>query len=121
MNLVSNVSEFKYDSLIANVSFPIQTAAIALASGNGLLVRGSVLGKTADNSIILVGGETTATAEFILAEDVDTGDTAGSTVNAIVYVSGAFNRNALVFDGTATANDCEEDLKKFGIYLKAVL
>ena len=121
MNLVSNAGQFNYDGLIADTSFPVQTAAVAVASGQGVLVRGSVLGKTAAGDIVLVGGTTPATAEYILADDLDTTLITGNKVNAITYVSGAFNRAALTIDGEGTIDSHETDLKKSGLYLKAVL
>lgn len=121
MKMTSTVGQFEFDNLIADASFPINVSVVQVESGQGLLVRGSVLGKTAEQKIIFVGGETTATAEFILATDVDTGNTPGTKVSAEVYVSGPFNRTALIFDGDTTSNVHELDLKKVGIYLKAVL
>lgn len=121
MNLVSNAGQFNYDGLIADTSFPVQTAGVPVASGQGVLVRGSVLGKTDAGDIILVGGATSATAEYILADDLDTTQTTGNKINAITYVSGAFNRAALIIDGEGTIDNHEADLKKFGLYLKAVL
>lgn len=125
MNLVQTTGSFEFDTLIADTSLPIQTAISELASGQGVLLRGSVIGKSSVHGV-LIGGEAkpdgeTVPAEFILAEDVDTGSTPGSTVNAILYRAGSFNRFKLIFGGTETSEAHEYDLKKAGIYLKAVL
>lgn len=116
---MKTVGKFEYEHLIAG-SFPVQTAIVNVASGQGVLKRGSVLGKAADDSIVLVGGETEATAEFIVAEEVDTTESTGTEIPAIVYVSGAFNRSALIIDGDGSIDEHEESLKKFGIYLKEI-
>ena len=121
MKLTNTTGQFEFNNLIADVSFPVNTSVIQVESGQGLLVRGSVLGKTTEQKIVLVGGEVAATAEFILASDVDTDNKPGSKIPAEVYVSGPFNRAALIFDGDTNANAHELDLKKVGIYLKAVL
>ncbi|MEC1744127.1 head decoration protein [Schinkia azotoformans] len=116
---METVGSFEYEHLIAG-TFPVQTAIIKVASGQGILKRGSVLGKAADKSVILVGGATAATAQYIIADPVDTTETAGETIPAIVYVSGAFNRLALIIDGEGSIDDHEDSLKTFGIYLKAI-
>ncbi|WP_036126840.1 hypothetical protein [Lysinibacillus sphaericus] len=121
MKLTNTTGQLEFDNLIVDVSFPVNVAVVQVESGQGLLVRGSVLGKTAEQKVIFVGGETTATAEFVLATDIDTGNTPGSKVSAEVYVSGPFNREALIFNGDTGADAHELDLKKVGIYLKAVL
>ena len=117
-NLVTN-SEFNYNPIIADTSFPLQTATVAVKANQGVLLAGSVLGKTDTGEVVFVGGATAATAEFILTDDLDT-ETTDATVNAVVYVSGAFIRSNLVVDGAGTIDDHEADLKKNGLYLKAV-
>jgi len=121
MNLVNSTSEFEYDGLIADASIPVLKAAVSLESGQGVLLRGSVLGKAADGKVVLVGGTRVATAEYILADDIDTGTVVGTPISVITYASGAFNRFALIIDGAGKIDEHEADLKKFGLYLKAVL
>lgn len=63
---------------------------------------------------------TIAAANLILAEDVDTGETSGSTVIARVYRTGIFNRKAILHDPKAVdgINDVtKEKLRSVGIYL----
>lgn len=114
---MKTIGNFEFENLVAS-GFPTQTAIVKVASGQGILSRGSILGKAENNSIILVGGETTAVAQYILADVVDTTDAPSSTVSAVVYVSGAFNRNCLVVAKEGSVDEHEESLKKFGIYLK---
>lgn len=63
---------------------------------------------------------TIAAANLILAEDIDTGETPGSTVIARVYRTGIFNRKAILHDPKAVdgINDVtKEKLRSVGIYL----
>ena len=120
MNLIQKTENHEFDTLIADTSFPINVAIQPIAGGQGVLMRGSVLGMAADKAV-LVGSGTETVAEFILADDVDTGDAAEGSVNAQVYVSGAFNRFKLILGGTDKVEAHEKDLKEVGIYLKAVL
>jgi hypothetical protein len=53
-------------------------------------------------------------ADCILADDADT---ASSDVTAVAYKTGYFNRNALVFGGTDTADIHEHTLRTLGIFL----
>lgn len=52
-------------------------------------------------------------ADCILADDVDT----TASVVAVAYTSGHFNRKALVFGGTDTADMHEAKLRELGIFL----
>jgi len=52
-------------------------------------------------------------ADCILADDVDT----ATIVVAVAYTSGHFNRKALVFGGTDTADMHEAKLRELGIFL----
>lgn len=119
--LVNDVNERNFDHLIADASFPINKAIVSLAAGQGVLVRGSVVGKNEAGNAVLFGGDIVVKPEFILTDDVDTGDQAGDAINATVYVSGAFNRDALVLAGEGKVDSIESELKTYGIYLKIVL
>lgn len=107
------------DNLIAGYSDVI-AIPITVASGEGVLGRGAVLGK------ITVGGEyalvNTAgaddgrrTAAAILAEDVDATD---ADVVTTAYIAGEFNENALDFGGTDDADDHRATLQGLGIILR---
>ncbi len=120
MNLVdNNYGEHTPDNLINDTTHPIDIKGITLKSGQGVLARGTVLG------IVTIGGKAalvdssridgTEVANCILTDKVDT--TTGDVVTT-AYVSGQFNRKALVFGGTDTASDHEEQLRVLGIFLK---
>lgn len=122
-NLYSKIGEVKPDNLIADLTVPVLTKGITLEKGQGLLKRGTVLGILTSNGLAKVVDSTktdgTEKAFCILTDDVDTGDeSATENVNATSYISGCFNRNALIFVGTDTAEDHEIRLREIGIYLK---
>lgn len=119
--LVNDVYKQDFDHLIADASFPINTAIVSLAAGQGLLVRGAVVGKNNAGESVLYGGDTVVKPEFILTDDVDTGGEEADAINATVYVSGVFNRDALVLAGETKVETIETELKTYGIYLKIVL
>lgn len=93
----------KPDNLIAG-DFQVVTGVGTVASGQGVLKRGTVLGKvTASGNLVKVDsskstGEQTVYA--VLAEDVDATSAAAA---APLYLTGAFNSRALVFGGADTA------------------
>lgn len=53
-------------------------------------------------------------ADCILADDIDTTD---GNVTAVAYKTGHFNRKALIFGGTDTADMHEAKLRELGIFL----
>lgn len=117
-NLVESVINSP-DNLIAGYSDVISVAGV-VASGEGVLARGSVLGKiTASGEYDLVNSlgtdDGSRTAAAILAHDVDTTD-ASATV--AVYVKGEFNENALTFGGTDVAATHKATLQSLGIFLR---
>lgn len=120
-NLRQVAGEFVPDSLIPDASFPQQVGGVTLAGGQGLLLRGTVVGAKSDNLHYLTDTTATVTADAILTDDVDTGGLGAPVVTTTAYVSGVFNRSALIFGGEDTAEDHEETLRTKGIYLKAVL
>ena len=118
--LYETVESFNYDDLIYDTKMPITTKGITLKTGQGILVRGTVLGiETATGQAVAVNSAATdgsETADCILTDDIDT---SGATpVVYTGYASGRFNRKALVFGGTDTAVNHEKQLRELGIYLK---
>jgi len=122
-NLYSKMGEVQPDNLFADLTVPVLIKGITLAKGQGLLKRGTVLGIVTASGLAKVVDSSktdgTEKANCILADDVDTGDgSASSDFPAQAYISGYFNRNALVFGGTDTADTHELYLRELGIYLK---
>lgn len=121
MNLVQTAGVYQPDNLIVDTSFPVQVGVVTVAANQGTLLKGSVLGKNAAGTYELanLAGESPIEGSVILTDDLVTDETA--VVNAQVYISGPFNRNALIFGGEDTVAGHEATLKTNGIYLKVIL
>lgn len=106
------------DNLHAGVEVPLLTKGVKLAAGQGVLLRGSVIGiVTADGTGKLCdksAADGSEVAKYVLVNDTDT----STSVMAVCYQSGLFHRNALVFGGDSTADDHDEELRTVGIYLR---
>ncbi len=107
------------DNLIAGYSDVI-AIPITVASGEGVLGRGSVLGKiTATGYYDLVNSAGTddgsRTAAAILAEDIDATD---EDVVTTAYIAGEFNENALTFGGEDVVVTHKATLQGLGIILR---
>lgn len=120
-NLYEGIGTCTHDNLIAGNQMPILTSGVTLVSGQGVLARGTVIGKvTATGKFKVVDSAASDGSQVpygILTDTVDT--TAEVTTTA--YVSGLFNINALTFGGTDTASTHETELRKLGIFLKNVI
>jgi hypothetical protein len=97
--------------------FPIRTLDVTIASGQNL-TRGALLGRiTASGKYVLslaAAADGSQNPVAILAEDVDAsaGDKKG-----IVYVSGDFNENAIIYGTGHTADSVRAGLRDLNIYL----
>jgi len=120
MNLNGQVGEFKYSNLFAGTSIPVLMKGVRLKSGQGLLGKGTVLGITTEGLAVKVNSAATDgsnIADCILTDDVDTTEEVVTTA----YTSGLFNRQALIFGGTDTAEKHEKTLRTFDIILNDIL
>ena len=99
--------------LFASSKYPVSKALKQVASGQGVLSRGTALALNADGKCVILG-TASATAAYILAEDIDA--TSADAV-AEVYVAGVFNKNALILDGELSATDISA-LRNGGIFLE---
>lgn len=119
-NLVNReFGEYIPDRLISDLSVPILVKGVTLKADLGELKRGTVLGIITETKQAAPVDSTkvdgTQAADSILTDDVTVG------VDPLVvtaYTSGLFNRKALVFGGTDTADAHEETLRTKGIFLK---
>ena len=116
-------SSFFYDldNLFAGVKQPV-TKKITIASGAGVLTRGSVLGKvTATGEYILsiaTAVDGSQVPDCILSEDIDASTEA---IETIAYFAGEFNQNALTLGSGHSVDSIWEGLRAKGIYLKESL
>ena len=120
MRVDHNIGTLKADNLFIDEKFPVDAVGIIIASGEGLLSRGTVvaMNETTGKSVILgttpSGGEI-LTPYGIICDDVDA--TSADTFT-MVFRSGHFNRNALIVEENyeMTSKD-ESALRNGGIYL----
>ena len=121
MAILETVPGITYDQLFGGPETEVLTKNITIASGAGKLLRGALLG------VLTAGGKAKAVtkgatdgtqiANCILAEDVDA--TSADTV-ATVYISGRFNREAILVRSGDTAAAHAEELRNGGIYLTSL-
>ncbi len=137
MGMFDQIGEYRPDSLIAGNQFPILTDGIGLKAGQGVLRRGSLIMKGTDKAGYIAGSTVTATTgegesavtsdmemkvHGILTDDFDTGtDDSSDNIPATVYLTGEYNREAVIVAGKDNpVGNYEDDMKKTGIYLRTV-
>lgn len=107
------------DKLIAGADIPVLVQGVTIKTGQGILVRGSVIGIiTATNKGLLCDADAadgSKAAKFILAEDSI--DTTAADVVATCYKTGVFNRDALEFGANGAPATLDADLRAVGIHL----
>lgn len=95
--LDENLGGVGFDNLIADMYPPADVFSVQLATGQGILERGTLLARKDDGTMEMIGTETTGKANAVLSDPVDTGDSAeGETVPGIAYCTGHFNTNRLI-------------------------
>lgn len=110
---------FAHPNLIAGET-TLVTEKHTILSGAGELSAGSVLAKDSGNSdkLVLVddasGTGSINVAYGILAEPVDA---SAADAEAIIYIKGHFNEDALTFGGDDTVADHRDALREKGIFL----
>ncbi|MFT8785453.1 head decoration protein [Gluconobacter oxydans] len=113
---------YQPDQLIAGV-YPRVTDNVTLASGNGIVARGTALGLvTATGKYIPSASAATdgsQTPVAILADTYDT--TSGDVVGAGVYLTGEFNENAVTMGAGWTATTLKSAFRPNNIYLKSAV
>ncbi len=116
-NLFQNKGTYTPDKLIADNGIPTTAKGIKVAKGEGFLKRGTLMGQAADGTY-----KRTDSAEGIGADCILTDDVAAtlSDVVTTAYVSGTFNRAAIILPEGKNIADHETELRRLGIYLKAV-
>ena len=111
------------DKLIIDSKHPIDVKAVAIKANQGIVKRGTVLSIVAPtNEHIVFGttlteGQTSAKANCIVADDVDTTSTE-ATVTAVTYISGNFNKNVLtIAEGSNLDVANIEELRNSGVFV----
>ena len=105
------IGEMTYDNLIASVAVKQIVQTITIPSGT--LKRGTVV--DISGKILNTG----LTAYGILCDDVDA---SGGAVVAEIYVTGIFNKNALIVaDGYTLSTDDIKALRDGGIFVETAM
>jgi hypothetical protein len=109
------------DKLIIDSKHPIDVKVVSIAANQGSIKRGTVLSFTNTKEYLvfgttLVAPQTSAKANCIVAESVDT-TSSNATVSIEIYISGNFNKNELIVkaESSLAASDLE-DLRSSGIF-----
>lgn len=111
---IEKIGEFSPDNLIASIHTKQHVASGTFASGSGVIKRGTVVSLADGNFSVYAGAGKTPFG--ILCDDVDA---TAEDVVAEVYITGHFNRNALIVAGgyELTADDIEK-LRLGGIFVE---
>lgn len=108
------------DNLIADDKHTLATGTVTVASGEGVVKRGTVLMRNSSDKFVVANdssGTPLGTAEVIVADDLDA--TSADTV-ANVYVSGDFKAESLIVAEGYTLTEADKvSLKNAGIYIVA--
>ncbi len=114
------IGSLEYDKLFAGSQQPIVTNMRTVASGEGELPRGAVMGQvTASGKLRLVNSAHTDGSEkpfTVLAEPVDA--TAADVPNTATYDTGEYNIAALTFGGTDTYATHADAAARLNIYFR---
>jgi hypothetical protein len=121
MSLQVEKTGFEFDNLFAGTQVqPVVADEATIATGAGVLARGTVLGRitiggkcVAVNSTLSYGAQTVFA---VLAEGVDA---SLSDVKAPVYLTGEFNEDALAFGGPDTAGTHRVKAREIGLFFKS--
>lgn len=99
------VGKVEYDNLFYSNNVPAIANGVIVASGQGELKRGTLLAKTADNKMIVLGSAE-GTADCVLTDDIDATD---ADVETTAYIQGNFNINALIVADEYTITEADKD------------
>lgn len=115
-NYYETLGELGFDNIENSAgTAPIITGLRTILSGQGVLKRGTALAINAAGKMVILGTDS-ATANCILAEDVDA---TSADASAMVYLSGHFNANKLAVKASHTITAAEiEAFRSAGIYLE---
>ena len=108
------IGEMNFANFIAGNDFPVVTGLRTILANAGTLKAGTALAVNADGKMVILG-TASATANCILAEDVEVGS---ADAKALVYLAGHFCGNKLAVNAGYTITDEDvENFRKGGIYL----
>lgn len=130
-NMFKTTGTFVPDQLIVDNSIPITVKGIKVAKGEGVLRRGTLLGiandgmyRRTDTAGSPSGEEEIAeTASMVVGVDCILADDVDATLDTVVttaYITGTFNRAAVILPEGKEVSAYETELRKLGIFLRTV-
>lgn len=109
------IGEMQFDNLIASANMRQIRRSVTIAAGQGILKRGTVVALDGNKAKIMASG---LTPHGILCDTVD----ATAEEVAEVYVTGCFNKAALIVAGGYTLTDADiKNLRYGGIYVENIV
>ncbi len=120
MEYFKKESEFTPDKLFAGLAIPALMGFVEIESGQGILKRGTLIGKSSDGKFYIMGSsEASDIVPYgILTDDIDT---TNEKINASVYLTGIFNRSAVYLAEGADISNYEYECRKLSIYFENVI
>ncbi len=116
MELVKQGNSYSDDKLIAGLEIPFMPTGIELASGQGILARGSILTKNTNGEYELIS-ENTQSPEGVLTDTINTDEDTITTM----YQQGNFNKDELIVGGNITdVSEIALELRKISIFTTEV-
>lgn len=119
MSLTATETLNKDNIFAATQVQPVTATAATVLSGEGVLARGSVMGRvSASGKLKLVNSSSDDGSQNpygILADGVDA---TSADATGVIFLTGEFNSDALVFGGTDTAATHEAEARKIGLFFK---
>lgn len=112
------------DNLIISGKFQRDAVSVTIASGEGVLSRGTVIAMSNKTSKCVILGTTAATGETLTPYGIicDEVDATSADAVATAYRTGHFNKGALIVDDDYTMTDADEAaLRNGGIYLDSAM
>ena len=114
MELVKKVGENTPDNLVAGICEKIVESA--KLEKQGVLKRGTLIGKTTENKLYVLGSNSATIPFGVLCDDIDTNE----NVNANLYYTGIFNKNKIILDAGSNLEDYEFEFRKLGIFFTSL-
>ncbi|TQE98437.1 MAG: head decoration protein [Spiribacter salinus] len=115
------VGTYQPDTLLAG-DFPRVERKLTIASGAGVLPRGSVVALDANGKAVLVDSASVEPSEqapvAVLAHEVNA---TSADAQGIVYYTGEFNEDALTFGGSDTIADHRGALRALSIFTDTII
>lgn len=120
--IVGNIDvSYRQDNLIAG-DMQLVTQSITLKGAQGVLQRGTVLGKDATGVYVIAKETATDSSKTSLAVLADTYDTSSGDISgAGAYFTGEFNANRIIMDASWTLDQLRDAARPLTIFFKDVV